>query len=428
VWRFVYQLMLVLAWPWVQLRLRWRARREPAYGERTAERFGRVPPHIPPGSLWFHAVSAGEAIAAAPLIDRLAAAYPDVSILVTTMTPTGAAQVRDRLAGRVHHCYAPYDFPWAVRRFYDRVQPRLLVLVETELWPNLLREATARQVPALLINARLSERSARGYRRLGGLARRMLESLRWIVCQYPDHARRFEQLGAPPERVFTYGSVKFDLDLPDDHCARVRELAARWELSGAPVWIAGSTHEGEEAIALAAHRSLLSARPDARLILVPRHPARADAVASLCRRENLTVARQSRPAPADAQAQVLLGDTMGDLLYLYGLADVAFVGGSLVDVGGHNPIEPAACGKPILIGPRTRNFTDVIAPFQSAGCLEVVADAGELVDALQRLVADPARCAALGERARAVVTAHRGATARLDALLRGEITAALRHV
>jgi 3-deoxy-D-manno-octulosonic-acid transferase len=428
VWRSVYQLMLILAWPWVQLRLRWRARREPGYGERTAERFGRTPADIPPGCLWFHTVSAGETIAAAPLISRLAAAHPDLPILVTTMTPTGAAQVQGRLGGRVRHCYAPYDFPWAVRRFYDRIQPRLLVLVETELWPNLLREASTRGVPALLINARLSERSARGYRRLGGFARGMLESLKWIVCQYPDHARRFEQLGVAPERVLTYGSVKFDLDLPADHAARVCELAMRWGLNGQPVWIAGSTHDGEEAIALAAHRLLLAARPDARLILVPRHPARADAVETLCRSQGLTVARQSRREADESRAQVLLGDTMGDLLYLYGLADVAFVGGSLVDVGGHNPIEPAACGKPILIGPRTRNFTDVVALFRSAGCLEVVADAEQLGAALERLVGDPAQRADQGLRARAVVTAHGGATARLEALLGQEIAAALRRV
>jgi 3-deoxy-D-manno-octulosonic-acid transferase len=424
VWRFVYQLLLVLAWPWVQLRLRWRARREPEYGARIAERFGRVPTQIPPGCIWFHTVSAGETIAAAPLIADLAAAHPAQPILVTTMTPTGSAQVRARLGQRVHHCYAPYDFPWAVRRFYDRVQPRLLVLMETELWPNLIAQAAARGVPALLVNARLSARSARGYRRLGGLTRQMLGRLRWVACQYPDHARRFVELGMPPERVVTHGSVKFDVTLPADHAQRVRELAGRWGLDGQPTWIAASTHGGEEDAVLSAHRGLLERHPTARLILVPRHPARVGEVITLCQARGFSLARLSAPAPGDGRADVLLGDTMGELLYLYGLADVAFVGGSFADVGGHNPIEPAVCGRAILVGPVTHNFSDVVAAFRGAGCLKVVADAAELRRALEQWIDDPAEHRALGERARQVVAVNAGATERLRTLLDREINAA----
>ncbi|MFU8817115.1 MAG: lipid IV(A) 3-deoxy-D-manno-octulosonic acid transferase [Pseudomonadales bacterium] len=414
--RFVYQLLLVAAWPWVQLRLRWRARREPEYGQRIAERFGRLPAEIPAGCVWFHTVSAGETIAAAPLIAELAALFPTQPILVTTMTPTGSAQVRARLGERVHHCYAPYDFPWAVRRFYDRLQPRLLVLMETELWPNLIAAAAARDVPALLVNARLSARSARGYRRVGSLTRSMLGSLQYIACQYPDHAQRFIELGAPAERVLTHGSVKFDLRLPDDHAERVRALAARWGLHG-PAWVAGSTHPGEETAVLAAHRWLLQRQPDARLVLVPRHPARAPEVAALCRDQGLSVARQSAPGADDASAQVIVGDTMGELLYLYGLGDVAFVGGSFADVGGHNPIEPALCGKPVLMGPVVHNFADVVAAFRDAGCLQIVADAQQLGCAVARWMDDPAARLALGLRAREVVAANGGATVRLRALL-----------
>jgi 3-deoxy-D-manno-octulosonic-acid transferase len=420
-WRLVYQLMLLLAWPWVQLRLRWRARREPEYGVRVGERFGRVPESIPRGSIWFHTVSAGETIAAAPLIADLAAAFPAQPILVTTMTPTGSAQVLARLGRRVHHCYAPYDFPWAVRRFYDRVEPRLLVLMETELWPNLISQASTRGVPALLVNARLSARSARGYRRLGRLARDMLGRLRYVACQYPDHAQRFVELGVPEERVLTHGSVKFDVVLPEDHAERVDVLRTRWGLQGAPVWIAGSTHEGEEAMVLTAHRWLTAQQPGVRLILVPRHPSRADGVADLCRRHGFSVARLSQPAPGDDRADVLLGDSMGELLYLYGLADAAFVGGSFADIGGHNPIEPAVCGKPVLMGPVTHNFADVVAAFRAAGCLQIVADAGGLGRALARLLEDPAGCAGLGERAREVVAGERGATERLRDLLTREM-------
>jgi 3-deoxy-D-manno-octulosonic-acid transferase len=420
-WRFVYPLMLLLAWPWVRLRLRWRARREPEYGLRVDERFGRVPDSIPRGCVWFHTVSAGETIAAAPLIADLAAAFPTQPILVTTMTPTGSAQVLARLGRRVHHCYAPYDFPWAVRRFYDRVEPRLLVLMETELWPNLISAASARGVPALLVNARLSERSARGYRRLGRLARDMFGRLRYVACQYPDHAQRFVALGAPAERVLTHGSVKFDVVLPEDHPERVRDLRARWGLEGAPVWVAGSTHDGEETLVLAAHRWLIDRHPGVRLILVPRHPSRAAEVVDLCRQHGFSVARQSEPAAGDARADVLLGDSMGELLYLYGLADVAFVGGSFADIGGHNPIEPAVCGKPVLIGPVTHNFADVVAAFRAAGCLEIVADDGELGHALARLLGDPAECAARSERGRQVVAAERGATERLRNLLTREM-------
>jgi 3-deoxy-D-manno-octulosonic-acid transferase len=426
VWRALYPLLLIFAWPWAHWRLRRRARREPEYGERIAERFGYAPDSIPRGGIWFHTVSAGETIAAAPLIADLADAFPELPILVTTMTPTGSAQVVARLGHRVHHCYAPYDFPWAVRRFYDRLEPRLLVLMETELWPNLIAEASRRRVPALLVNARLSERSARGYRRLGRLTRDMLLRLRWVACQYPDHARRFVALGMPAERVLTLGSVKFDVSLPVDHEQHLLPLRARWGLSGAPVWIAGSTHAGEEAAVLAAHRWLRDRCPGVRLILVPRHPARTAEVVALCRQHGFSIARQSAPADDDAAADVLIGDTMGQLLYLYGLADAAFVGGSFAAVGGHNPIEPAVWGKPVLMGPNVHNFPDVVERFGAAGCLEIVADPDELGDMLERWLNDAPLRAALGEQARRIVAAERGATGRLRDLLAREMAEVVR--
>ncbi len=422
-WRLLYAFLLLLARPVVRLRLAYRARRDPAYGERIQERFARLPDGLPPNSIWFHTVSAGETIAAAPIILALADRHPDVPVLVTTMTPTGSAQVERLLDHRVAHTYAPYDFPAVVARFFDQASPRLLVLMETELWPNMLREAANRGVPALLVNARLSERSARGYARVGALTRSMLESLRFIACQYPDHAERFLALGAPADRVGALGSVKFDVRLPEDHQARVQTLRARWNLGGRPVWIAGSTHPGEEEIVLAAHKRLQARFPELVLILVPRHPERRGEVGALIDQAGLSQAWMSE-ADTPTGRDVILGDTMGELLYLYGLADVAFLGGSLVSVGGHNPIEAAVCRIPLVMGPETFNFPDVVAAFGEAGCLHLVADAAALADRVAGYLADESGRRAAGEAAAGVVGRNRGATERLLELLSAEVRAA----
>ena len=423
VWRFAYQLLLLIAFPWVHVRLRWRARREPAYGERIAERFGHVPSTIPRLPIWFHTVSAGETIAAAPLIETLSREFPQADFLVTTMTPTGSAQVAAKLSQSVAHCYAPYDFSRSVRRFFERVEPRLLVLMETELWPNMVATAHARKTPALLVNARLSVRSARGYARLGAMTKQMLSELRFIACQYPDHAQRFLDLGADPARVGALGSVKFDGRRPDDHVERVAHLNAQWTLGQRPVWIAGSTHPGEDEIVLAAHRRVSEDFPDAVLLLVPRHPARADAVAELIAAAGFNCLRQSQSDASDAAPDVILGDTMGQLLYLYGLSDVAFLGGSLVSVGGHNPIEAAICAQPLIMGPETFNFPDVVAAFSDAGCLTLVSDAESLASSVLGYFADPARTREHGLAAQEVVASNTGATQRLLDLLRAEIRA-----
>ncbi|MFP6836595.1 MAG: lipid IV(A) 3-deoxy-D-manno-octulosonic acid transferase [Pseudomonadales bacterium] len=427
-WRTLYQALLVLAYPVIRLRLLWRARREPDYGKRISERSGRVPDSIPTNPVWFHTVSAGETIAAAPLIRTLTEEFPELDFLVTTMTPTGSHQVTSLLGDCVSHCYAPYDFRWGVRRFYDAVEPCLLVLMETELWPNLIDEASARGVPALLVNARLSHRSARDYARIGSLTRTMLDQLSFIACQYPDHSRRFIELGADRSRVDALGSVKFDIQLPEDHGSRVSELGAALGLSIDPVWIAASTHPGEEEIVLAAHRMVRESCPDARLLLVPRHPTRADEVARLIVTAGFTVTRQSELVSAGVHegpvADVLLADTMGQLLYLYGLSSVAFLGGSLVPVGGHNPIEAAICAQPLLMGPATFNFPDVVDAFSDAGCLHTVRNATELATQITKCLTDPTLSQQLGKTAQQVVSSNTGATPRLLNLLRTQIRAA----
>ena len=423
---FFYRCLLFLAQPLVRWRLHRRARREPAYGERIEERFGEVPDEVPRGVFWCHAVSAGETIGAVPLLLALHERYPKLPMLVTTMTPTGSQQVRDRLPASVAHCYAPYDFPSAVRRFFDRVQPRLLLLMETELWPTLLAEARRRRVPVVLMNARLSARSARGYGRFASLSRPMLAGLELVCCQYPAHRQRFIDLGAPAERVLVTGNLKFDQPLPEDQAERVAQWRLQLPVQGRWCWIAASTHEGEDAQMLAAHKALLagpaaSERP--LLLLVPRHPVRTDDVCRLSEAEGFATARLSdllagpRAAAATEPIDVIVGDTMGDLFVLYGLAHAAFVGGSLVDHGGHNPIEPALCHLPLLMGASRFNFEEVCGFFDAADALLSVADATAIAAALERLRGEPAHARALGARARAVVSEQAGVQRRIEAAL-----------
>ena len=421
-WRVVYRLLLWLGLPWVWLRLKLKARRDPAYGERIGERFGRLPADLPKGVIWFHTVSAGESIAAAPTIAALKARFADLPFLVTTMTPTGSEQVRARLGNQVSHCYAPYDYGFAVRRLLDTVQPRLLAVMETELWPHWIDACHDRGIPVCVVNARLSARSARGYARVGGLTRRMLARLEFVAAQYPDHSQRFVMLGAASERVHTLGSIKFDVEPPDDLAERTARWRARWGLEG-PLWIAGSTHPGEDEVVLEAHRQVAARVPNVRCIVVPRHPERARDVVTLAEDAGFRVARMSESP--ELGWQVLVCDEMGQLLYLYALSDVAFLGGSLVPVGGHNPIEPALFRQPLLMGSHRFNFADVAERFEAAGCLHAVDDAGTLAAKLLALLDDAAERNRQGAAAYGVVEANRGAGARLQQLLTATITAAV---
>jgi len=427
-WRALYAVALFCAEPLVRLRLRLRARREPAYGERRAERFGRVPAGVPTGPVWIHAVSAGEVIAASRLIGTLAASFPELPFLVTSTTPAGSGEIEARLVGRyenLSHCYAPFDFPRAVDRFFGTVRPRLLVLVETELWPNVLARARRDGVPALLVNGRLSLRSAARYARVGPLVREMLESLTVVACQYPDQADRFLALGARPETVACLGNLKFDTP-PPRVAADPLDPATIPRIGGTigrPIWIAGSTHAGEEQLVLAAHRRVRERYPELLLILAPRQPRRGDAVAALLRDGGWSFVRRSRQDPVGPETDVLLVDVLGELPGLYGLADVAFVGGSLIRAGGHNVIEPAAWGVPLVTGPHVFNFADVVAAFAAEGALVEAGSAEALAGAVGRLLGDPDARARQGRAARAVVEANRGAFDRIEALIRPLLSA-----
>lgn len=418
--RSLYTLLFHLGLPLLAGRLAWRSWRAPAYAKRVGERFALGLPPLKPGGIWLHAVSVGESIAAAPLVRELLQRYPDLPITITCMTPTGSERIQalfgsSEFLGRVQHCYLPYDLPWAAARFLDQVQPRLAVIMETELWPNHIHQCAKRGIPVALANARLSERSARGYARFAKLSAPMLAELSLIAVQTAVEAERFRSLGARPECVEVTGSIKFDLRIEPELLQRAAALRKQWQAESRPIWIAASTHAGEDEIVLTAHRQLLELWPEALLLLVPRHPERFAAVFELCRQQGFSLRRRSTGEPVTAGDQVLLGDTMGELLLLYAVADSAFVGGSLLANGGHNLLEPAALGKPVLSGPYLFNFLEIAAQLREAGALLEVVDAKALADGVATLWREPAEAAKMRAAGLAVMQANQGALARLVA-------------
>lgn len=403
--------------PFLFVRLWWRGRLAPAYRLRWKERLalGYGQPQ-PGGCVWLHAVSVGELLAAVPLIETLLERHPDTSFLVTTTTPTGSAQVRARFGERVQHVYCPWELPGALARFMRHFQPRLGIIMETELWPNLTLAAQRQGCRLLLANGRLSERSYRGYARLLSLVAPLLKRFACLSVQTEAERQRFIALGAVPDRVVVGGSIKFDLTLSDELQARAK--TERAALGERPVWIAASSHEPEEAALLEAQRQLLQTQPDALLIWVPRHPERFDAVANQVQAAGLALARRSLQQAVNADTQVYLADTMGELLLLYGLADVTFVAGSLdASLGGHNLLEPAAWGKPVISGTHLTNFKVIAELLTAAGALTQVNSATELATSIAKLFADASLRQQQGEAARAVVDANRGALQKLVTLV-----------
>ena len=417
--RFVYTGLLYLLLPLALLRLYWRGRRDPGHRQRWRERLGFIPPRSESGYLWVHAVSVGEARAALPLIRALLARYPDQPVLVTTTTLTGSRQVQEALGDRVQHVYAPYDLPGAVARFLRKARPRIAIIMETELWPNLLRQCAVAKIPVLVANARLSERSARGYARIRGFTRSMLRNVTLIAAQAEADAERFRVLGAP--RVEVVGNLKYDLKLPDELLEQGRILRRERLSENRPVWIAASTHAGEDEPILEAFAQLRTHWPDLLLLLVPRHPERFDSVAALCQQRGFNIVRRSDQQSCRPATAVFLGDSMGELLLFYATADLAFVGGSLVSTGGHNVLEPALLGLPVLFGPHMFNFTEAEERLLEAEAARQVADAAELAVAVDQWLADPEQRRNAGQRGWAVVERHRGALmalmARIEALL-----------
>ncbi|NBB10897.1 lipid IV(A) 3-deoxy-D-manno-octulosonic acid transferase [Pseudomonas sp. SLFW] len=413
--RTLYTFLFHLGLPLIALRLWLRARKAPAYAQRIGERFARGLPPMQKGGIWVHAVSVGESIAAAPMIRALLTRYPELPITITCMTPTGSERIQSMFANepRIQHCYLPYDFPWAAGRFLDHVQPKIGVIMETELWPNHIHQCAKRGIPTVLANARLSERSARGYGKFAKLTRPMLAEMSLIAVQTETEAQRFRDLGARPECVTVTGSIKFDLTIDPQLLGRAAQQRADWQTTNRPVWIAASTHAGEDEVVLSAHRQLLKTRPDALLILVPRHPERFNSVFEMSQQQGFSSVRRSTSEPVTNTTSVLVGDTMGELLFLYALADIAFVGGSLVPNGGHNLLEPAALDKPVLSGPHLFNFLEIAALLRNAGALEEVSDAAGLAAVVQRLIEQPEQAKSMADAGLAVMKANQGALQKL---------------
>jgi 3-deoxy-D-manno-octulosonic-acid transferase len=381
---------------------------------RLRARLGRdAGPAAPGPSAWIHAVSVGEALAAAPLVEGLRRLAPALPVVVTTVTDTGAAAVRERLGPAVIHRYFPLDFPGAVRRTVAAIQPVFLVLMETELWPNTLRIVAQRGAPIMVANGRLSDRSFRRYRRVRRLLRPVLDDVTVFAMQTEEDARRILALGAPPERVVVTGNVKHE-PAPDAGGVEVwqRLLGLR---PGQPVWIAGSTHRGEESAVLDAHAQARGRCPDLALIVAPRHPERAGEVLQLVAARGWPAVRRSELPRQHRDGAVIVLDTIGELAQLYAVADVVFVGGSLVAIGGHNLLEPALRRKPVLFGPYTMNFREPARLLVEGGGGLVVADARALTAELVRLLDDAERRAAMGARAFEAASSRHGAVrATLD--------------
>jgi len=419
--RFTYNLLFTLILPLIVLRLLWRSLRAPAYARRWAERFGFV--SLTPAQqahkgqwLWVHAVSVGESIAAAPLIRTLRSEHPGIPIVVTTMTPTGSERVRDMFGDDVCHVYAPYDHPWAVKIFLSRFRPRLLVIMETELWPNIIHYTKQGGGSVIVANARLSEKSARGYEKFPALGKPMLQQIDCIAAQARNDAERFVRLGVAAQQLQITGSIKFEIDLPEDLAERQRALQALIE-GRRPVLIAASTREGEEEKVLDAFKQCLARVPDLLLLLVPRHPERFKAVAKLCAEKGLTVVKRSEGLPVTPLTNVLLGDSMGEMLTYFSVADIAFVGGSLVNTGCHNVLEPAAMGLPVFVGPSQFNFQTICEQLEEAGALQTVADVRALATWVIAACEDPALRDRMGHAGRALVAQNRGALGRTYSLV-----------
>jgi 3-deoxy-D-manno-octulosonic-acid transferase len=405
--RWLYSLLLYLLTPVVFVRLWLRGRKAPAYRARWGERFGHAGPFAQIPRIWIHAVSVGETIAAAPLVRALKDSYPDHAILITSTTPTGSAQVQRLFGEEVEHCYLPYDLPHVLGRFLQRIRPRILVVMETELWPNLFAACQARAIPVLVVNARLSERSFRGYRKILPLIRPALGRTQ-VLAQTEDDAARFRSLGAPEERVVVAGNLKFDQGVPEGVLGEGRAL--REQLGrGRNIWIAASTHAGEDAPILQAHRYLLAKQPDALLIIVPRHPERFEEVASLVASMDFSFQRRSSADTVDQPIEVFVGDTLGEMMLFYAASDIAFVGGSLVETGGHNPLEPAALGLPVITGPHWFNFSGIYPELLTCGAARQVSDSDELAATLAEWFDNEELRREAGEAGRQVVARNRGA-------------------
>jgi 3-deoxy-D-manno-octulosonic-acid transferase len=410
--RFFYNILIPLLIPGALIRLWFRGRREPAYRHHIAERFGYMPSSLGPGAdIWLHAVSAGESIAAAPLVEALLA--QGHTLVLSTTTPTGRAQLMRQFSGRAVICYGPFDAQRCIKRFLNQVRPKLALMIETEIWPNWMTACASREIPVALLNARLSERSFQGYQKLGSMMGATLRQFSWIAVQSTAHANRFAALGAKADQLSVTGSIKADQVRPADYTEQVTLI--RTKCGHRTLLLAASTHPGEEQILLASFMALKVTHPDLLMVLVPRHVQRVSALQTLSAQMGLWSCRATLDGVAE-DTDVVIVDVMGQLLYWYGASAVAFVGGSLVPHGGHNFLEAALCGCAIVTGPWVFNFEAQAEQFQRAEALTLVADERALTAALETLLVDPVIRQQQIDRAQQLVDESRGA---LDQLLIG---------
>lgn len=417
---YLYRILLNLAIPLALIGLAIRGFKNPAYWSRWSERFGFVPSEIKkaaPFDLWIHAVSVGEARAAAPLVNRILSDRPDANILLTTTTPTGSAMVKMMLQNKVSHCYFPYDLAWAMRNFVNTVQAKTVFVMETEIWPNMIEMVKRAGSQLVYTNVRLSERSYLRYAKFPDLVKRTLAQVDFFAVQGKLDRKHLELLGVDANKIDETGSIKFDVYVPPS----LRESAEvlRRELGqDRLIWIAGSTREGEESKVLAAYKELKEKFPSLLLVLVPRHPERFDYMARKVQRRGLNVARRTEQRrEIDADVDVYLGDTMGELSLLYACSDVAFVGGSLEPLGGQNILEPCAIGIPVVFGPHMFNFPDISRWTIKEGAGRMVKDETELVQVVSELLANPSLRDEMGSKGVAFIDAHKGALDKNYALI-----------
>lgn len=406
----IYLLQVPLAAYWL-----FRAIANQSYRNRIGQRFGVGYPRFE-RCIWIHAVSVGEVQAAVPLVRALARRFPDYEMLVTTVTPTGAARVKALFGDAVSHCYIPFEMPTAVDQFFESTSPELALIMETEIWPNLYRGCGVRNIPLVLVSARISPKSVDGYRRLLPLFRDTLSHGIIIAAQSDADAERFRSLGASPVRTWVTGNIKLDIELPAGLVEEGKLL--RTQIFGdRPVWVAASTHDQEEQQVLAAHRLLKEQHPDLLLVLVPRHPERFSMVRELVENEAYECVARTQNKPCSASTDVFLGDTMGELPLFYAASDVAFVGGSLVPIGGHNLLEPAALGLPVISGVHVYNAQEIADMFISLGACRIVTDSRDLAMAVDDLIANPQKAKKSGAQGLEIVQRNRGALNNLLGLL-----------
>jgi len=412
----LYNALFTLLLPIIFLRLFWRGRKNPDYRNRWQERLGvfKCPEAITrrTGGLWLHAVSVGESIAAVPIIQQFQQQFPYIPITVTTTTPTGSKQIQAHLGDKVFHVYFPYDLPWTVSNFLKRVRPRLCLIMETELWPNCLQICQAQNLPVMIANARLSPHSMRGYQKFSMLTKHMLSSLTRVAAQSEMDGARFISLGLPSDRLVVIGNVKYDKEPPVGIEQKASALRATWGPSR-PVWIAASTHAAEEKQVLNAFSKVRESFKDCLLILVPRHCERFQTVAMEIQARGFSSITRSTGMPPSPDTQVFLCDTVGELPLFYAAADIAFVGGSLVPVGGHNTLEPAMASIPCLVGPHVENFLEITERLKTAGALLQIQDSNELALSLIDWFSNPHKRIKAGRQGRAVVLENRGAVSKL---------------